>query len=261
MASIAYFLLFPRTDYVDTRDKPMDDVPAKQMLVVHQAAVNLAKTVCNGGLFLYEKIGDTSPVFCKDGLESVSIKTNTDFRPTAISVSMFPLKTDAEHRPTKINDQDIKVRIACLDVNTGDSVSVCGGKDTAAFLTTYVPIEKYTSKMPMLPYMLAKAFNFQYTGKPLLVNGHQSYVRINTYCGYVDGFDEDSLPVFAEPNNLPPFVVNPTGGLDAINNTQYQIAVLPPYVASLAGDKDYAICVTPLNSFSGAQLTSTVHED
>ena len=117
MAGIAYFLLFPRADLVDLKDKPMDDVDAKQILMVHQAAVNLAKTQCDDGYLLYQKVGDTSPIYCSVGL-SPSIKANNDFTPRAIEVKFFPIKTDTSHRPLQINGQNIELRIACLDEET-----------------------------------------------------------------------------------------------------------------------------------------------
>ena len=288
MASIAYFLLFPRTDVVDLKDKPFDDVNAKQLLLVHQAAVDYATQTCGrDGEPLYTYIMQDGPFRqCMDGAQ-VRFRSNQNngqrLEARHISHDYFP-DLVGNSGWQDLRNSDIRVSIECLNADTGARWPNCDPNDVnllgaplAAFVITYLPmgaranndIQDYRGDAPMLPYMLGKAFDFNYTGKEVEINGYSTYMRLNTYCGFLEDYRSQKRPpefrrAGANYNRLPFMFRQGNNGqaADAISNTRYQIATLPKNFAGLnANQADYVLCVTPLTSFSGQRLISNVHYD
>ena len=277
MATIAFYLLFPRTDLINLQDKPMDDVDAKRMLVVHQAAVNLATTKCPdrpGNPLLYTLITrEATSVTCDEktyALEATQLAENT--------VGKFLPETDlADKQHNLFNDTPkIKTKLLCLDSNKADAsgtektFELCDpvtNPSLAAFIVTYAQMSTtkkgYLSTMPMLPYMLGEAFEFKYTGKSAKINKKDTSLRLNTYCGRVEGYDANKLPPEFKPGHpkkykqlpfLEESVVKVRGG-HALNNTRYQIATLPHALDKDFNAGEWVVCITPLNEFDGSKLT------
>ncbi|MBP5161095.1 MAG: hypothetical protein ILP11_03525 [Alphaproteobacteria bacterium] len=274
MAAIAVYLLFPRTDLVDLKDKPMDDVDAKRLVIVHQAALNLANTKCSelDGAPLYTAVaGAVVNVKCNGKKYSVgSLQLPKD------TVRKFLPEFDKDRMPNIFEDTpEIKVELVCLDaqepLSGGEEVkySQCDSDahpNLAAFLVTYAQMDttknKYATTRPMLPYMLGEAFNFKYTGKVAEINGVETSLRLNTYCGHVESYRANQLPPEFRSGSgryrnykQVPFIPQGIGATKAISNTRYQIVTLPHALTKTFNTGDWVACITPLNDFDGARLT------
>ena len=276
MAAIAVYLLFPRTDLVNLKDKPMDDVDAKRMLVVHQAALNLANTKCSElkGAPLYTAVnGALEKVKCNGKtykLGSLQLPKDT--------VREFLPELDKDRMPNESLFEDtpeIKVELVCLDAQeplSGEKeveYSQCDSDahpNLAAFLVTYAKMSakknEYASIRPMLPYMLGEAFDFKYTGKVADINGVETSLRLNTYCGHVESYKANKLPPEFRSGSgryrnykQVPFISHGNNMAKAISNTRYQIVTLPRALTATFNTGDWVACITPLNDFDGARLT------
>ena len=299
MATIAFYLLFPREDLVNLQDKPMDDVEAKRILVLHQAMVDLANTGCPNQKLstqrfapkLYTLIANEASVDCSEALSEVAINPNADIGDAIDTVLRTKIASRLfEDRTSLRNDGELTLntRIMCLNADTGETHAKCDPEDSAlagaplaAFVVTYANLQTtppHTRTMPMLPYMLGKAFDFHYTGEPVVIHPEgaavgsepaegeeevsgtrtKTTVRLNTYCGLVDDHKTSEYPRHLQTVNAIPFVARGGTVVADITNTRYHIATLPSALNIGSSDGHWVVCVTPLNEFDGTTLTTKI---
>ena len=286
MATIAFYLLFPREDLVNLQDKPMDDVDAKRILVLHQAMVDLAKTHCpNQGDALLYTLLDGNAVQCSATLNNVQIVPNANVGGAVDLLLRSHIASRLfRNRSLRGTPQDpfaLDTRISCLNADTGVVNATCNpadpalaGAPLAAFVVTYANLPthptRYTENTPMLPYMLGKAFDFHYTGEPVVIRPNavpvaaggaqtSSALQLNTYCGRVVNHETPQYPRPLRAVQSIPFVA-PGGAIaNDITNTRYHIATLPAALNIGNNTDNWVVCVTPLNQFDGQALTTKIY--